>query len=294
MQKSQAEQQDTVVANFLKRHAQSVSLQAQHPATKSEQVTEGSAQQQGWTAQDTLGALRDCPYDDYLGLKFYHSDPLPWIKGATGPMLFVDYEFPVHHPSVVLKKRPTPVAPGIITSRNCSDFEKDGPKRSRRIKQFMQKAECLWTWVRGSSIQDSRLFSAKESSIDPRNVLQGSVGNCGFCSGFASLACDFATVLRDAFGDHSAICISECGAYSVCLYPKGQKRCLLMDDYILCTRNSDASPSLHSLERGDLWKKSLCQNTGLVRLIRWLLQVQKSVSTPGSSFATPYRCSAGY
>jgi hypothetical protein len=101
--------------------------------------------------------------------------------------------------------------------------------------------------------------------VDPRNVLQGKVGNCGFCSGFASLAAGFPDVIIDAFGENSQLCLSKYGAVSILLHPKGQPRYLLVDDYILCKNERDCdgvgrkttSPSMHSLLAQDLWVRVL-------------------------------------
>jgi len=75
-------------------------------------------------------------------------------------------------------------------------------------------------------------------------------------------------MIRDAFGSHSEICLKSCGAFSVRLFPKGQERFLLLDDFVLCCCSKDkddddeshhlySSPSLHSRLQGDLWIRLL-------------------------------------
>ena len=100
-----------------------------------------------------------------------------------------------------------------------------------------------------------RKVFASSDSVCPQNVIQGKVGNCGFCSGFASLAAQFPHVATHAFGT-SAITgaqLVRSGAFSICLYPAGKKRFILLDDYVLCIVGTAASPSLHSLNENDLW-----------------------------------------
>ena len=228
------------------------------------------------TAEDI--ALNDCPYDLFLGLRWYRSDPLPSIicaheTDANRETKFTDNEFPVHnrvHLNVTLPNRDTiECIPGVITSSNCRDFV-TVPKRVPRIQHFTNKANCVnggWSWKRASCLNDGAcaLFSSFKS-IDPRNVLQGKVGNCGFCSGISSIAAGFSDIIRDAFGDNAQITLSKYGAVSVLLYPRGQPRYLLMDDYILCKNEryciphngrNPLSPSMHSLLATDVWVRLL-------------------------------------
>jgi hypothetical protein len=220
-------------------------------------------------------ALNECTYDMHLSLRWYRSDPLPFLVSALEePTKFIDDEFPVHD-QVYLEVSPpnqeaTTCIPGVITSSNCRDFV-TVPKRVPRIQHFMNKAKCDeggWGWKRASEMQDGKcaLFSACSKSIDPRNVLQGKVGNCGFCSGIASVAAGFPDVIRDAFGEHSELSLSKYGAVSILMYPRGQPRYLLMDDFILCKNERDrdayhgrnpASPSMHSLLTTDVWVRLL-------------------------------------
>lgn len=221
-------------------------------------------------------ALKDCSHDVYLGLRWYRSDPLPVIvctceeQGAK----FVDAEFPVHDDAYLEVSQPDGDAvnciPGVITSSNCRDFI-TVPKRVPRIQHFTNKAKVVnggWSWKRASSLHDGKcqLFSASTKSIDPRNVLQGKVGNCGFCSGIASVAAGFPDVIRGAFGENSQVTLSSYGAVSVLMYPRGQPGYLLLDDYILCKNEKDCeayhgrnppSPSMHSLLPTDVWVRLL-------------------------------------
>lgn len=225
--------------------------------------------------------------DEYLGLRWYRTDPLPAIQYACDnsrktakstddgqKIKFVDWEFPVHD-QVHLKVTPAPnqdvveCIPGVITSSNCRDFQ-TVPNRIPRIQHFINKADRSnggWNWARASSLyhDDCSLFSSPSHSIDPRNVLQGKVGNCGFCSGFASVAAGWPDVLKRVFGENSQLCLCKNGAVSVLLYPRGQPRYLLLDDYILCKNETDndcvgrktLSPSMHSLLEQDLWVRLL-------------------------------------
>ena len=222
--------------------------------------------------------LNDCPYDMYLGLRWYRSDPLPSIICACEEqqIKFIDNEFPVHD-QVHLEVCPPQsevikCIPGVITSSNCRDFV-TVPKRVPRIQHFLNKAKCDgggWNWKRASSLHNNdetcSLFSASSQSIDPRNVIQGKVGNCGFCSGIASVAAGFPDVINNVFGQHSQLSLSMHGAISVLMYPRGQPRYLLLDDYILCKNEKDCdtyhgrnppSPSMHSLLKTDVWVRLL-------------------------------------
>ena len=261
-----------------------------------------------WTEDITALALHGCPFDEYLGLRWYHVDPLLWIQRArqtiiknsgkdatnSSQILFADYEFPVHE-AVNLKVRPLKeehsnvksedencwvCIPGVITTSNCRDFATDPRRRRQRIPHFLLHADAgsdgKWKWARGSQMKaDCSLFSTSFSgstsnrsmshhpSVDPRNLLQGKVGNCGFCAGFASIAAGFPHVVLNAFGTNSPICLSECGAVSLRLFPRGKPRYLLMDDYVLCQRDNNhetaapSSPSMHSLVDNCLWVRLL-------------------------------------
>ena len=238
-----------------------------------------------WSPRDTSDALAGLEYDVHLGLKLYHASPLGRINDAcrSGDKAFVDHEFCVgegyHH--LVGGRRYTP---GIISLQNIGDFVTSGePKRVARIKHFMDRArirdgpgdgggpgeeDCpRWTWRRASSMPGRELF-ASDRSVDCRNVIQGKVGNCGFCSGFASLAAQFPESIRRAFDldDEltalTALTAAESGqgrhgAYAIRIYPEGKRRYLLMDDYLLCIAGGLASPSLHSLDENDLWIRLL-------------------------------------
>ncbi|CAB9516242.1 Calpain-15 [Seminavis robusta] len=208
-----------------------------------------------WTAEDTARALRDVPYDCYLGIKFYHKDPLPFLlddaKTNGQRALFLDHEFPVHS-QVLVNTTPTSqfaLQPGIITSSNCRDLASGGDKRSQRVVHFCRLA-ASHRWKRKSHLYP--LFS----TISADNTLQGRIGNCGFCSGFASLASQWPQFIRDAFGQCSEKALAQCGAFSVRLYPQGKERYLLLDDYLLCNCNREEPPSLHS-QLGDTWPEYL-------------------------------------
>jgi len=74
-------------------------------------------------------------FDVYLGLKFYHQDPLPPLQiahyhGSGLKTRFVDDEFAVNTSSSHLRS----VAPKIMESENRKDFtESTEPKRIKRI-----------------------------------------------------------------------------------------------------------------------------------------------------------------
>lgn len=240
-----------------------------------------------WTENDTLQTLDGCSYDEYLGLRWYHEDPLHLIRRACeskhNGTLFRDDEFPVHsnvQTSITLinndeeEEEVIKCIPGVITPSNCKDFRHSGiPKRIKRIQHFTDRAKLsggAWKWVRGSAMEGGcTLFSSSMQSIDPRNVIQGKVGNCGFCSGFASIAAVCPSLISDAFGfgeESSCASISTCGAVSILLYPQGKPRYLLIDDFVLCqddtTISEDSgrrtkSPSMHSLLERDLWVRLL-------------------------------------
>lgn len=199
-----------------------------------------------WTA-----FLKEVPHDNYLGLRFYHQDPLPFLLDATSAdrALFDDDEFPVHSKVLVSTTPNKQVAmqPGLITSSNCRDLARG--ERRQRIGQFCRLA-THYCWKRkGSSYP---LFL----EINANNVVQGAIGNCGFCSGFASLADLSPSFIREAFGRYSQEALVRCGAYSVRLYPQGKERYLLLDDYLLCDDEKDKPPSIRS-RRGDVWAEYL-------------------------------------
>jgi Calpain family cysteine protease len=211
-----------------------------------------------WTALDTAMALQDLARDTYLGLSWYHSDPLPHIEQACQAkgILFLDYEFPMQarvDVTVAPGQPPKPIAPGIITSSNVRDLLQSGePKRIRRIQHFVQHATDKWFWKRVSTMNNpasSKLRSlfVNGSSIQAQTVIQGKVGNCGFCSGLASVAASFPHIIRQAFGEHSERCLASCGAISVQLHLPGrvEPRYLLLDDFVLCMDHSSQDPALY-------------------------------------------------
>ena len=246
-----------------------------------------------WTARDTDRVLelggggggddgdgdggRPLRYEVYLGLRFYEEDPLPAVRRAwaeSGRGAFVDHEFPVFPGASVLVGGGR-LLPGILLPSNRDDFESCGDrKRAGRVRHFASRAGAGgdgggWEWKRASSMADDaggmyEIFLSSPdgggvgSSIDPRNVVQGRVGNCGFCSGLASVAAARPEIVVDAFGPYSEECLRVCGAYSVRLFPRGRRRFLLLDDYLLCAGGgSNASPSLHSSHERDLWIRLL-------------------------------------
>lgn len=242
---------------FLASRAETVPLKA-HNAVKTR------AEEQKCINAD----VNNCPppFDVYLDLKWYHADPLPWLLKRIGNRKrkqdekYIDKEFPLcDKTSVRLRggsNPPSSMLPGILTSSNCCDFRESGPRKSRRIQQYVCNAR-QWAWIRASDMKGPALFAA-HNSIDPRHVLQGKVGNCGLCSAIASLAAEWPDLIRTTFGEFSEGSLSSVGAYSVRLFPKGQQRYLLLDDYILCRTNEcHSSPSMHSCLSGDLWIRLL-------------------------------------
>eukprot|EP00588_Corethron_pennatum_P030859 CAMPEP_0194337012 /NCGR_PEP_ID=MMETSP0171-20130528/74883_1 /TAXON_ID=218684 /ORGANISM="Corethron pennatum, Strain L29A3" /LENGTH=515 /DNA_ID=CAMNT_0039100629 /DNA_START=46 /DNA_END=1589 /DNA_ORIENTATION=+ len=283
--------------SYTKKISLSVHHAAATSATRQEEGKAASSVNESWTEEDTERTLADCSFEEYLGLKFYLDDPLPKIKQAchqnddntkeqtkenSAIRLFVDHEFPTHRPTSVTNPESSEgccsnrdgtvmVTPGIITDSNCRDFSLAGGKRTRRIRHYMRMARREkagdgkggWKWIRGSSMPNRVLFSSSPDgacNIRPRNIIQGRVGNCGFCSGFASLASHAPRTFRDAFGKFSIDCLSSCGAVSLRLYPypNSRPRYILMDDYVLCDYETSSSynfesPSLHSSIKEDLW-----------------------------------------
>mmetsp|Transcript_9430 Transcript_9430/g.18959 ORF Transcript_9430/g.18959 Transcript_9430/m.18959 type:complete len:496 (+) Transcript_9430:86-1573(+) len=217
-----------------------------------------------WTQQDTENALQNLPHDVHLGVKLYHTNPIHRIHTAcqSSSKLFIDHEFCVAEGSEV-RIREEICTPGIITPQNVEDFVNSGePKRVARIDHFTSKARrstnttaSVWTWKRGSSMPGKKIFS---SSPKAQNVVQGKVGNCGFCSGFASLAAHFPNIIENAFlGTVENKIMEAVGAISVRIYPGGKERFILLDDYLLCLTDSSTSPALHSLDENDLWIRIL-------------------------------------
>jgi len=256
----------TKLQQLLDEHCHSDILPT-YPPTR-ESYTKGDVENDSlWTQDDTESALQSVQYDTFLGLKLYHTNPIDQINAACKAKgkLFIDYEFCV---SSNIKLDGESVTPGIITQLNIEDFANSGePKRVKRIKHFMDKARLndnssssKWVWVRGSEMPRRKVF-ATTKSICSQNVIQGKVGNCGFCSGFASLAQQFPHVILEAFGvsDISQQIDISSGAYCVCLLPYGgkTKRYLLLDDHVLCTSGTHSSPALSSNNKDDLWIRFL-------------------------------------
>jgi Calpain family cysteine protease len=210
-----------------------------------------------WQRSDTAKALQGVPFEEYLGLKFYHIDPVPFILQHAkhrDNLLFIDQEFPTH-PSVSVRvdtctqRGVIPnMIPGILASSNCRDFASAKAKRAERIPRFCQLANKC-SWIRMGA--KTRLFFALEAD----NIQQGDVGNCGFCSAFASLVQGWPGSMKEAFGKHSEEGLTKCGAYSIRLFPQGKERYLLLDDYLL-RKKSCEPPSLHS-RQGDTWTEYL-------------------------------------
>eukprot|EP00579_Thalassiosira_antarctica_P030772 CAMPEP_0202033914 /NCGR_PEP_ID=MMETSP0905-20130828/66292_1 /ASSEMBLY_ACC=CAM_ASM_000554 /TAXON_ID=420261 /ORGANISM="Thalassiosira antarctica, Strain CCMP982" /LENGTH=275 /DNA_ID=CAMNT_0048597827 /DNA_START=85 /DNA_END=912 /DNA_ORIENTATION=- len=212
-----------------------------------------------WSQQNTESTLAGVPFDDYLGLRLYHSDPIDLVNAACQAKgkMFIDHEFCVHDASEITVNGEQ-LTPGIITPLNVQDLANSGErKRVARIKHFSKMARRTgssgeWTWVRGSAMPGRKMFASSDS-VCSQNVIQGKVGNCGFCSGFASLAAQFPHVAMHAFGaSATGAQLVGSGAFSICLYPGGKKRFILLDDYVLCIVGTAASPSLHSLNENDL------------------------------------------
>ena len=241
-----------------------------------------------WTQRDTENALYGVNYDTTPcgRLKLYLTDPINKINEAirrhrasssSNKILFIDYEFCVSEEvsASEITIGNEKCTPGIITTQNVYDFENSGePKRIARIEHFTSKARrqrrpcntsidssssSSWVWKRASSMPGKKIFSSFDNSIKAQNVIQGKVGNCGFCSGFASLAAKFQNVITGAFRGCVENTFETCGAISVRVYPRGKQRFILLDDYILCLAGSasSSSPALHSLNENDIWIRLL-------------------------------------
>lgn len=217
-----------------------------------------------WQKCMTTKALADIPFDEYLGLKFYHVDPLPVLlqymrelpNQSKTNQRFVDHEFPTQ-PSVSVTVDTCThrggtirnMLPGVITSSNCRDFAGAEAKRSKRIHRFCELAStCSWKRM-GSA---TSLFMASEAD----SITQGSIGNCGFCSAFSSLVQGWPNLIHEAFGRYSREALFTCGAYSLQLFPQGKQRYILLDEYLLRKKASNNAPSIHS-EYGDTWVEYL-------------------------------------
>ena len=243
-----------------------------HPRSRVQPTNTPGVDPPQWTAQHTAAALDGCPFDVHLGLKFYHADPLPRIVAgcADTGCLFVDHEFPTHPAATVSVAGRTGLAAGIITSENVADLGSDGNERRReRVPEFVEHAAGSWRWVRGLSqvtpAGDRSAVFSSPASISPRNINQGQVGNCGFCSGFASLAAAFPELVATAFGFGQAKdaalnerTAAQCGAIVVRLFPGGIERFLLLDDYVVGhAHRTTVSPSQNSCFEADLWVRLL-------------------------------------
>jgi len=142
-------------------------------------------------------------------------------------------------------------------------------RRRERVPRFVEHAAGSWRWVRGLSqvtpAGDRSAVFSSPASISPRNINQGQVGNCGFCSGFASLAAAFPKLVATAFGfgraNDAALderTAAQCGAIVVRLFPGGIERFLLLDDYVVGhAHRTTVSPSQNSCFEADLWVRLL-------------------------------------
>lgn len=165
-------------------------------------------------------------HDEFLGHRFYVEDPISYLRST-----YVDPEFNILQSSDV-----------ILAPENERDFQQAGGNRLRRTRMFQHYAK-RWKWKRASEVV-SGVSCEIPDELSPRDFIQGAVGNCGFCSGFSSLAASRPDFITKAIHYDSTI-----GAFSIRLYPRGRKRYLLLDDYIVVSNrmndNDCSSPSLH-------------------------------------------------
>ena len=250
---------------WLESHAEQTPLAA-HGAAKNRIVRKVMRQHLRNNSAPSL-LPDDCPFDSYLGLRFYHQDPLGRIRQlceehrkrtAQSTVKFTDPEFPIQHTSTILHPS------------NRADFEAH-PAKARRADLYMHRAQ-QWKWMRGSDMLHCSLFASSSAaaacpSICPTQVVQGGIGNCGVCSGLASLAAGVPQLLHGAFGAGSNTALAQYGCVTVRVYPQGHERYIVLDDYLLCkTANDCCSPSMHSSRQTDLWirllEKALCKIQG--------------------------------
>jgi len=71
-----------------------------YPASRDEPAVSSALE---WTPDNTAAALKGCAFDQHLGLKLYHEDPLPLIESACAlaGCQFLDHEFLVHPSATV-------------------------------------------------------------------------------------------------------------------------------------------------------------------------------------------------
>ena len=160
--------------------------------------------------------------------------------------------------------------PGVVTDSNYRDFATAGEHRVRRLRILSRRAarhcrgDGLPThsfdleWKKYAALGDNYVLFGDtypigyNASIHPRNVIQGTlVGNCGFCSGLASVAAAAPHLIQGAFGSSSTASLRDCGAVSLRLYPNGTPRYLLLDENVLTWKGLSESeefpPTMHGL-----------------------------------------------
>jgi len=230
----------STVFDLLKKYATIIELQAHVEVTQREATEPRSNppdESTSWTTEDTAKALANCSYEKHLGLCWYDQDPIPMLKSYGKGKRFVDHEFPVQANDLSV------TTPGIITQSNRRDFIQG--HRSRRVDHYLTRARD-WTWKRLNN-------HALLDRVEPMQVLQGAVGNCGFCAALSALAATAPSVIARAFRseeEESSACL---GAISLRLFVRGKFRYLLMDDFLLCYKDSYESPSMHSPDPHVTW-----------------------------------------
>ena len=176
--------QEEKLSRLLHLHTEEIPLTPHELISRRHEGLSADGGGTAWSEDRSSLALKSCPFDDYLGLRLYHEDPLPRIQltcdeanaGGGERLMFVDHEFPVHEKCSINvaadEDKRVECIPGVITSSNCRDFQKD-LRRVKRIGHFIDKAKRTggrWVWVRGSSMKHCSLFSESTKSVDPRKV----------------------------------------------------------------------------------------------------------------------------
>jgi calpain-15 len=89
-------------------------------------------------------------------------------------------------------------------------------------------------WLRGSEFQKSGAVSLFGSKIDPRDVAQGSLGDCWLLAAIACLA-EFPSAIHRLFGN---IEVNPQGRYSIRIYDQQDERWkwIQIDDHIPCSK----------------------------------------------------------
>ena len=187
---------------------------------------------------------------------FFVNDPYPAVAAAyesTGAF-FEDFEFPAAASSIACGPG------GLDTDEECAE-------------DYTQKAAQVEAGSGWRRLNDPERHSLLKDGSTPRDVGQGSVGDCWLMSALSSTASQRPELIPMCFNPSEGI--SPCGAYSVRLFVDGKPVFLLIDDRIPCAVREEPIFG-RSTQEGELWpsllEKAFAKWAGCYNLLRGGLQ----------------------